>query len=67
MAELLGTGVSPGVGVGPLRILSGVVPEPRAEASTMRVHWRPHHAAVSDPRPPYLIPDTRYPIPDTDT
>jgi phosphotransferase system enzyme I (PtsI) len=31
MVELLGTGVSPGVGVGPLRILSGVVPEPPAE------------------------------------
>ncbi|WP_460367025.1 phosphoenolpyruvate--protein phosphotransferase, partial [Actinocorallia lasiicapitis] len=30
MRELLGTGVSPGVGVGPVRVVSGDVPEPPA-------------------------------------
>ncbi|MEO3786579.1 phosphoenolpyruvate--protein phosphotransferase [Actinocorallia sp. B10E7] len=31
MRELFGTGVSPGVGVGPVRVMSGAVPEPPAD------------------------------------
>jgi len=34
MRELTGTGVSPGVGVGPVRVVSGAVPEPPADPFT---------------------------------